>query len=75
MTHALVPSQLDYCNALSVGLPFEGAQKLQCVQNTLTGAGHKDHRTPQLAANPFPGTIQSLVLTYKALHDLRPKVA
>ncbi|XP_078241329.1 uncharacterized protein LOC140704108 [Pogona vitticeps] len=33
VTHALVTSHIDYCNALYVGLPLKMVQRLQLVQN------------------------------------------
>ena len=44
VTHALITSQLDYRNALYVGLPVEGIRKLQL----LTGVGYRDRATPLL---------------------------
>ena len=62
VTHALVTSQLDYCNALYMGLPLESVWK-QWIQNmaarSLTKAGYRDHIPPPpitvapLAANLF----------------------
>ncbi|XP_053105285.1 cation channel sperm-associated auxiliary subunit TMEM249 isoform X2 [Hemicordylus capensis] len=44
VTHALVTSRLDYCNALYVGLPLNAVWKHQLVQNAaarmLVGASH-----------------------------------
>lgn len=36
VTHALVPTRLDNCNALYVGLPLETSQKLKLVQTFCT---------------------------------------
>ena len=81
MTHALVTSQLDYCNTLDVGLPLECVQKLQWVQNAaaslLTVAAYGEHTTPllqQLHWLPvrFRAQFKVLVLTYKALKGLGP---
>ncbi|KAF7238429.1 eIF-2-alpha kinase activator GCN1 [Varanus komodoensis] len=52
VTHALVTSQLDFCNAPYVGLPLKTVWILQMVQNRaarlLTGTGHYSHITPVL---------------------------
>nr|XP_060608896.1 uncharacterized protein LOC132760735 [Anolis sagrei ordinatus] len=52
VVHALVTSQIDYCNALYVGLPLKTVRKLQLVQRAavrlLTGASYREHTTPLL---------------------------
>ncbi|KAF7254503.1 Beta-tectorin [Varanus komodoensis] len=52
VTHALVTSRLDFCNALYVGLPLKMVRILQLVQNRaarlLTGTGRYGHMTPVL---------------------------
>ena len=52
VTHALITSQLDYCNVLYVWLPVESVRKIQWVQNAavrlLTEAGYRDYITPLL---------------------------
>ncbi|KAF7238180.1 Complement C1q-like protein 3 [Varanus komodoensis] len=81
VTHALVTSQLDFCNLLYVGLPLKTVQILQLVQNRaarlLTGTGHCVHITPvlrQLHWLPIEVRAQFrvLVITYKALNGLGP---
>ncbi|KAF7247742.1 thiamine pyrophosphokinase 1 [Varanus komodoensis] len=81
VTHALVTSRLDFCNALYVGLPLKTVRILQSVQNRaarlLTGTGSYVHMTPvlrQLHWLPIEVRAQFkvLVMTYKALNGLGP---
>ncbi|KAF7239784.1 Solute carrier family 2, facilitated glucose transporter member 11 [Varanus komodoensis] len=81
VTHALVTSQLDFCNALYVGLPLKTVRILQMVQNRaarlLTGTGRYSPITPvlhQLHWLPIEVRAQFkvLVITYKALNGLGP---
>ncbi|KAF7247959.1 putative RNA-directed DNA polymerase from transposon BS [Varanus komodoensis] len=81
VTHALVTSCLDFCNALYVGLPLKMVRILQLVQNRaarlLTGTGRYVHMTPvlrQLHWLPIEVRAQFkvLVMTYKALNGLGP---
>lgn len=52
VTHALVTSKLDYCNALHLGLLLETSRKLQQVQNMAArmpqGAGRWGSALPLL---------------------------
>ncbi|KAF7251034.1 putative RNA-directed DNA polymerase from transposon BS [Varanus komodoensis] len=79
VTHALVTSHLDFCNALYGGIPLKMVRILQLVQNRaarlLTGTGHYVHMTPvlrQLHWLPIEVRAQFkvLVMTYKALNGL-----
>ncbi|KAF7246443.1 Protein NEL [Varanus komodoensis] len=81
VTHVLVTSRLDFCNALYVGLPLKMVQILQLVQNRaarlLTGTGCYVHMTPvlrQLHWLPIEvwAQFKVLVMTYKALNGLGP---
>ncbi|KAF7239825.1 Ran-binding protein 17 [Varanus komodoensis] len=81
VTHALVTSRLDFCNALYVGLPLKTVWILQMVQNgaarMLLGTGRYSHITPvlfQLHWLPIEVRAQFkvLVITYKALNGLGP---
>ncbi|KAF7243896.1 Membrane-associated transporter protein [Varanus komodoensis] len=81
VTHGLVTSRLDFCNALYVGLPLKMVRILQLVQNRaarlLTGTGRYVHMTPvlrQLHWLPIEVRAQFkvLVMTYKALNGLGP---
>ncbi|KAF7253194.1 von Willebrand factor A domain-containing protein 3B [Varanus komodoensis] len=81
VTHALVTSCLDFCNALYVGLPLKTVRILQLVQNRATrllmGTGRYVHMTPvlhQLHWLPIEvwAQFKVLVMTYKALNGLRP---
>ncbi|KAF7247744.1 Reverse transcriptase-like protein [Varanus komodoensis] len=81
VTRALVTSQLDFCNALYMGLPLKTVQILQLVQNRaarlLTGTGRYVHMTPVLHQfHWLPIEVQAqfkvLVITYKALNGLGP---
>ncbi|KAF7247022.1 putative RNA-directed DNA polymerase from transposon BS [Varanus komodoensis] len=81
VTHALVTSRLDFCNALYVRLPLKTVRILQMVQNRAArlrmGTGHYSHITPvlyQLHWLPIKVRAQFkvLVITYKALNSLGP---
>ncbi|KAF7250196.1 Cytoplasmic polyadenylation element-binding protein 1 [Varanus komodoensis] len=81
VTHALVTSRLDFCNALYVGLPLKMVRILQLVQNRaarlLMGTGRCSHITPvlrQLHWLPIEvwAQFRVLVMTYKPLNGLGP---
>uniref|UniRef100_A0A8C7E7H9 Reverse transcriptase domain-containing protein n=1 Tax=Naja naja TaxID=35670 RepID=A0A8C7E7H9_NAJNA len=81
VTHALVTSQINYCNALYMGLPLRTTRRLQLVQNAaarvvmgvsrysiITSLLRKLHWLPVALWMRF----KVLVITYKALHGLGP---
>ncbi|XP_058023146.1 uncharacterized protein LOC131190137 [Ahaetulla prasina] len=81
VTHALVTSRLDYCNALYMGLPLKSTRRLQLVQNAaarvIEGAVRSSHVTPILRRLHwlpvvFRVRFKVLVTTFKALHGLGP---
>ncbi|KAF7251615.1 Ena/VASP-like protein [Varanus komodoensis] len=81
VTHTLVTSQLDFCNALYVQLPLKMVRILHLVQNRaarlLTGTGRCSYITPvlcQLHWLPIEVRAQFkvLVMTYKTLNGLGP---
>ncbi|KAF7234952.1 hypothetical protein EYD10_18178, partial [Varanus komodoensis] len=81
VTHTLVTSCLDFCNALYLRLPLKMVRILQLVQNRaarlLMGTGRYVHMTPvlrQLHWLPIEVRAQFkvLVMTYKALNGLGP---
>ncbi|XP_058037869.1 uncharacterized protein LOC131197613 [Ahaetulla prasina] len=81
VTHALVTSRLDYCNALYMGLPLRCTRRLQLVQNAaarvVMGAARGSHVTPLLRSLHwlpvvFRVRFKILVTTFKALHGLGP---
>ncbi|KAF7238942.1 Fer-1-like protein 4, partial [Varanus komodoensis] len=81
VTHALVTSRLDFCNALYMWLPLKTVRTLQLVQNRaarlLTGTGRYAHMTPvlrQLHWLPIEVRAQFkvLIMAYKALNVLGP---
>ncbi|XP_058023921.1 uncharacterized protein LOC131190598, partial [Ahaetulla prasina] len=81
VTHALVTSRLDYCNALYMGLPLKCTRRLQLVQNAaarvIVGATRCSHVTPILRGLHwlpvvFRVRFKILVTTFKALHGLGP---
>ncbi|XP_058024855.1 uncharacterized protein LOC131191095 [Ahaetulla prasina] len=81
VTHALVTSRLDCCNALYMGLPLKSTRKLQLVQNAaarrIEGAPRSSHVTPLLRRLHwlpvvFRMCFKVLVITFKALHGIGP---
>jgi hypothetical protein len=81
ITHALITSRLDYCNALLTGIAQSHIQLLQRAQNAaakmVTKSKKYDHVTPilhKLHWLPISYRIQYKVLltTYKALNGKTP---
>ncbi|XP_058052944.1 uncharacterized protein LOC131205078 isoform X2 [Ahaetulla prasina] len=81
VTHALVTSRLDYCNALYMGLPLKSTRRLQLVQNAaargIEGASRSFHITPLLRKLHWLPVVfcvqfKVLVITFKALHGIGP---
>lgn len=76
--HALVTSQLDYCNAPQMRLPLKKCLEASVVQTAmarlmagwLMGTCHSPVETTLLATGLFLDTIQSA--GYKALYGLGP---
>ncbi|KAM3835771.1 uncharacterized protein M6D78_010277 [Vipera latastei] len=77
VTHVLVTSRLDYCNALYMGLPLRTTRRLQLVQNAaaqvVMGVSRYSHVTSLLRERHWlPVALQMrfkvLVMTYKALN-------
>jgi hypothetical protein len=82
LIHAFVASQLDYGNALLVGLPSAQLDRLQRVQNAaarlITGAKRRDSITPHLRSLHWLPIKQRIdfkiaVLVYKCLTGCAPK--
>lgn len=69
-SHALVISQMDYCNVLYVGLALKNIQKLQLVQN-MGSYLCELHWLPV----GFKAKFKMLVVPYKALNDMWPFVS
>ena len=84
MTHVLITSQLDYCNATLYGIPEAQSQFLQKMFNitarTLTSTPPSTDTTTVLLGKlhwlPVPKRIQCMILllTFKALHGLLSEV-
>ncbi|KAF7245267.1 Lysophospholipid acyltransferase 1 [Varanus komodoensis] len=81
VTHVLVTSRLDFCNALYMGLLLKTVRILQLVQNRaarlLTGTECCSHITPVLRRLHWllievRAQFKVLVMTYKALNGLGP---
>ncbi|KAF7239274.1 Inactive carboxypeptidase-like protein X2 [Varanus komodoensis] len=77
VTHVLVTSRLDFCNALCVGLPLKTVLVPNRAARLLTGTGCCAHITPVLRQlHWLPLEVQAqfkvLVITYKALNGLGP---
>ena len=81
LLHSFISSRLDYCNSLFTCLSQKTLKRLQTVQNSaarlLTRSRKYDHITPVLASLHwlpvcFRIEFKSLLITFKALHDLAP---
>ncbi|XP_060550136.1 uncharacterized protein LOC132712506 [Pantherophis guttatus] len=81
VTHALVTSQVDYCNVLYMELPLKSVRRLQLVQNAavraIVDAPRYTNITPifrELYWLPIGLWTQFkvLVITFKALHGSGP---
>ncbi len=82
LINSFVFSQIDYCNALLIGVSKSSLNKLQYLQNSaariLTGARAGDHITPVLETLhwlpvKYRVDFKIRMLTYKALNGLAPQ--
>ena len=82
LTHALITSRLDYCNALLYGLSSTLMTRLQKVQNSsarlVTRTHKREHITPVLnSLHWLPVIYRSqykiLMYTFKALQGIAPQ--
>ena len=79
--HAFISSQIDYCNALYLGIDQHQLRRLQLVQNAavrlLTCTKKREHITPVLASLHwlpvrFRVDFKILLLVFKSLQGLAP---
>ena len=81
LIHAFVTSRIDSCNSLLIGLPTNEINRLQRLQNAaarlVCRVKRHEHITPILQSLHWLPVSQriiykSLILTFKALHNLAP---
>lgn len=81
IAQSILSSQLDYCNAVLIGLPDTTVNRLQKIQNTaariVTGSRRHDHITPVLAELhwlpvEFRIKFKVLLIVYKCLNGIAP---